>query len=72
MQYNDATAYVAAEYLAAYQRAIAVIASGRGAGAARSAGPQARDEISVKLSALYPRYEDAQRERVFAELLPRV
>ena len=66
------TGAAAAEYLAAYQRAIAVIASGRGAAAARSAGPQARDEISVKLSALYPRYEDAQRERVFAELLPRV
>ena len=30
------------------------------------------DGISIKLSALFPRYEDAQRERVFAELLPRV
>ena len=66
------TGAAAAEYLAAYQRAIAVIAGGRGPGAARAAGPQARDEISVKLSALYPRYEDAQRERVFAELLPRM
>jgi RHH-type proline utilization regulon transcriptional repressor/proline dehydrogenase/delta 1-pyrroline-5-carboxylate dehydrogenase len=28
--------------------------------------------ISVKLSALHPRFEEAQRERVFAELLPRL
>ena len=28
--------------------------------------------ISVKLSALHPRYEAAQRERVMRELLPRV
>ncbi len=65
----------ALEYLAAYQRAIAVIAAGHAAGAAPPAGPavaQGRDEISVKLSALYPRYEETQRERVFAELLPRL
>jgi RHH-type proline utilization regulon transcriptional repressor/proline dehydrogenase/delta 1-pyrroline-5-carboxylate dehydrogenase len=30
------------------------------------------DGISIKLSALHPRYEDAQRERVLAELVPRV
>ena len=65
------TEHAAQEYLAAYQRAIGVIAAGRAAGAACS-GPQGRDEISVKLSALYSRYEDAQRERVMAELLPRV
>ncbi len=28
--------------------------------------------ISIKLSALHPRYEELQRERVFSELLPRV
>jgi RHH-type proline utilization regulon transcriptional repressor/proline dehydrogenase/delta 1-pyrroline-5-carboxylate dehydrogenase len=32
----------------------------------------AADGISIKLSALFSRYEEAQRERVFAELLPRV
>jgi RHH-type proline utilization regulon transcriptional repressor/proline dehydrogenase/delta 1-pyrroline-5-carboxylate dehydrogenase len=32
----------------------------------------AADGISIKLSALFSRYEDAQRARVFAELLPRV
>jgi RHH-type transcriptional regulator, proline utilization regulon repressor / proline dehydrogenase / delta 1-pyrroline-5-carboxylate dehydrogenase len=35
-------------------------------------GPYTADGISIKLSALFSRYEDAQRERVFAELLPRV
>ena len=33
---------------------------------------EANDGISIKLSALHPRYEDAQRERVMAELVPRV
>jgi RHH-type transcriptional regulator, proline utilization regulon repressor / proline dehydrogenase / delta 1-pyrroline-5-carboxylate dehydrogenase len=38
-----------------------------------SAGPvTARDGISVKLSALHPRFEEAKRARVFAELLPRI
>jgi len=31
-----------------------------------------RPEISIKLSALHPRYEPSQRERVIAELLPRL
>ena len=30
------------------------------------------DTISIKLSALHPRFEEAQRARVFAELLPRL
>ncbi len=30
------------------------------------------DGISIKLSALHPRYEETQRERVLAELVPRV
>ncbi|MDO9074997.1 MAG: L-glutamate gamma-semialdehyde dehydrogenase [Rubrivivax sp.] len=67
------TEAAAAEYLAGYHLAIAAIARGRGeAAGAAPAGPQGRDEISVKLSALFSRYEDAQRGRVFAELLPRV
>lgn len=57
----------AARYLAAYRGAIEDIASGP-----RGEGPEASDGISIKLSALFPRYEDAQRERVFAELVPRV
>jgi RHH-type proline utilization regulon transcriptional repressor/proline dehydrogenase/delta 1-pyrroline-5-carboxylate dehydrogenase len=57
----------ALRYLAAYRGAIESIASGL-----RGEGPEASDGISIKLSALFSRYEDAQRERVFAELLPRV
>ena len=57
----------AQRYLAAYREAIAAIAAGRTA-----ASPHSADGISMKLSALFPRYEETQRERVFAELLPRV
>jgi RHH-type proline utilization regulon transcriptional repressor/proline dehydrogenase/delta 1-pyrroline-5-carboxylate dehydrogenase len=59
----------AERYLAAYRDAIAAIASHAGA------VPDdvfARPGISIKLSALHPRYELAQRERVLAELVPRV
>ena len=67
------TEAAAAEYLAAYQHAIGALADVRSeAERAAPAGPQGRDEISVKLSALFSRYEDGQRERVYAELLPRV
>ncbi len=57
----------AERYLASYANAIAAIAAGRTA-----ASPMAADGISIKLSALFSRYEDTQRDRVFAELLPRV
>jgi len=57
----------ARRYLASYANAIEAIAGGRVA-----AGPESADGISIKLSALFSRYEDAQRERVGAELLPRV
>lgn len=58
----------ALRYLASYTNAIKSIAAG-----ARPAGAtEQNDGISIKLSALHPRYEDAQRERVMAELVPRV
>ena len=57
----------AQRYLASYANAIAAIARGQVA-----ESPQTADGISIKLSALFSRYEDGQRERVFAELLPRV
>ena len=57
----------AQRYLASYLNAINAIAQGRSA-----PNPEAADGISIKLSALFSRYEEAQRERVFAELLPRV
>jgi RHH-type proline utilization regulon transcriptional repressor/proline dehydrogenase/delta 1-pyrroline-5-carboxylate dehydrogenase len=58
----------AQHYLESYRNAIAAIA--RDGHADRS--PVDNDGISIKLSALHPRYEDAQRERVLAELVPRV
>jgi RHH-type transcriptional regulator, proline utilization regulon repressor / proline dehydrogenase / delta 1-pyrroline-5-carboxylate dehydrogenase len=63
----------AERYLASYKNAIGAIAdaqSGRATGMRLT--PITSDGISIKLSALFSRYEDAQRERVFAELLPRV
>jgi len=61
------TAKDAARYLDAYRRAILAIGAG---------GPYpdvfAAPSISVKLSALHPRYEVGKRARVHAELTPRV
>ena len=57
----------AAHYHAAYVGAIKAIASGT-----KAASPELADGISIKLSALFSRYEVLQRERVFAEALPRV
>ncbi|HEY1230102.1 MAG TPA: proline dehydrogenase family protein, partial [Ramlibacter sp.] len=58
----------AARYLASYRQAIAAIAA-----RADAQGPVAlNDGISIKLSALHPRYEDTQHARVLAELVPRV
>ncbi len=61
------TAADAERYMTAYRGAIAAIG-----GAARSSDLRANPGISIKLSALHPRYEEAQRARVMAELVPRV
>jgi RHH-type proline utilization regulon transcriptional repressor/proline dehydrogenase/delta 1-pyrroline-5-carboxylate dehydrogenase len=58
----------ATRYLQGYHAAIVRI----GAAADPDADVLARPGISVKLSALHPRYEPAQRERVRRELLPRL
>ena len=58
----------AQRYLQSYQDAIGFIAQHTQAGAA----PDKSDGISIKLSALHPRYEDAQSQRVMRELVPRV
>jgi RHH-type proline utilization regulon transcriptional repressor/proline dehydrogenase/delta 1-pyrroline-5-carboxylate dehydrogenase len=58
----------AQKYLASYRHAIQAIAARADAGAPC----ERNDGISIKLSALHPRYEDAQRSRVMAELVPRV
>jgi RHH-type proline utilization regulon transcriptional repressor/proline dehydrogenase/delta 1-pyrroline-5-carboxylate dehydrogenase len=61
------TAEDAQRYLAHYEAAIAAIAA-----AAEPARPvQQNDGISIKLSALHPRYEALQQERVMEELVPR-
>ena len=61
------TAADAARYHRAYSHAIAAIGEAAGGKPAEAA-----PGISVKLSALHPRYEMAQRERVMHELLPRL
>ncbi|SED01917.1 L-proline dehydrogenase /delta-1-pyrroline-5-carboxylate dehydrogenase [Rhizobiales bacterium GAS188] len=61
------TAEDAARYFDSYAKAIEAI--GRAAG--NTPLPN-RPGISVKLSALHPRYEATSRERVMAELVPRV
>ncbi len=61
------TAADAARYLADYERAIHAIGA-----AAASRGILEGPGISIKLSALHPRYSRAQRARVMDELLPRL
>ena len=63
------TADDAARYMQAYRDAILAVGAERGkAGGGIFTAPS----ISVKLSALHPRYEHAKRTRVMAELTPRV
>ena len=58
----------ALRYLEAYHRAIREVAASVKAGTPAEAAPS----ISVKLSALFPRYEFTQRKRVHRELAPRL
>jgi len=58
----------ALRYLKSYSAAIEFIASHTDT----SRAPERNDGISIKLSALHPRYEDAHSGRVLAELVPRV
>ncbi|MEI2457013.1 bifunctional proline dehydrogenase/L-glutamate gamma-semialdehyde dehydrogenase PutA [Lysobacter firmicutimachus] len=59
----------ALRYLQAYRDAIHAIGK---SGNYKNSDVFAAPSISVKLSALHPRYEHAKRARVFAELTPRV
>jgi RHH-type proline utilization regulon transcriptional repressor/proline dehydrogenase/delta 1-pyrroline-5-carboxylate dehydrogenase len=62
-----ATAQDAARYLASYENALhAIGAASAGRGIYEGPG------LSIKLSALHPRYQRAQRQRVTEELLPRL
>ena len=62
------TAADADRYLAAYVEAIDAV----GRAASPSSAMTERPGVSIKLSALHPRYEVAQARRVFAELAPRL
>ena len=65
------TAADAERYFDAYEKAIdAIAAHSKSHDAGKSVF--ARPGISIKLSALHPRYEFAQRARVLTELVPRV
>ena len=62
-----ATAEDAARYLGSYENALhAIGAASAGRGIYEGPG------LSIKLSALHPRYQRSQRARVFDELLPRL
>ncbi|MEY4754397.1 MAG: hypothetical protein RJA44_2072, partial [Pseudomonadota bacterium] len=61
------TAQDASHYLAAYQQALRALAA-RG----RLARPQDGDGLSIKLSALEPRYEATRHAQVLAALVPQV
>ncbi|MEM7568141.1 MAG: proline dehydrogenase family protein, partial [Pseudomonadota bacterium] len=61
------TAVDADAFFASYSHAIEVLAA-----RARSADIRENPGISIKLSALHPRYEESQRTRVMGELGPRV
>ncbi|QIG51294.1 bifunctional proline dehydrogenase/L-glutamate gamma-semialdehyde dehydrogenase PutA [Nordella sp. HKS 07] len=64
------TAEDARRYLKAYENAMSVVGARAGSGGAD--GIFGKPSISVKLSALHPRYEEKQEARTMAELLPRV
>ncbi len=66
---TDADALI---YLASYKNAIISIATQATNTPATAKNTAENDGISIKLSALHPRYEDAQHSRVMAELVPRV
>lgn len=57
----------ALRYVDAYAAAIKTVGQ-----AAKGQGPQAGPGISIKLSALHPRYNFSQRSRVLNELVPRL
>ncbi|MDD5324129.1 MAG: L-glutamate gamma-semialdehyde dehydrogenase [Polaromonas sp.] len=62
------TAQDALHYQDSYTNAIVFIANQ----SSKTVATEQNDGISIKLSALHPRYEDAQHQRVMSELVPRV
>jgi RHH-type transcriptional regulator, proline utilization regulon repressor / proline dehydrogenase / delta 1-pyrroline-5-carboxylate dehydrogenase len=59
----------AADYFASYQHALKSISASIKSGADH---PRLKDGLSIKLSALHPRYDYTQKDRVMMELVPRV
>ena len=66
------TAHDAARYLDSYRKAIDAIGRSGPNGSFIGMDVFAAPSISIKLSALHPRYERAKRARVLAELAPQV
>ncbi|WP_297830239.1 bifunctional proline dehydrogenase/L-glutamate gamma-semialdehyde dehydrogenase PutA [Thermomonas sp.] len=66
------TAADAARYMDAYRMAIAAIGQSGPGGTFAGSDVFAAPSISIKLSALHPRYEHAKRARILAELAPRI
>ncbi|MFO1186141.1 MAG: proline dehydrogenase family protein [Alphaproteobacteria bacterium] len=58
----------ALKYLASYKNAVAAVS----AATERGTNVFMAQSVSVKLSALHPRYEFVKRERMYAELYPRM
>jgi RHH-type proline utilization regulon transcriptional repressor/proline dehydrogenase/delta 1-pyrroline-5-carboxylate dehydrogenase len=64
------TQHDAERYLASYRHAIEAIGTSAGEAGGGASDVRARPGISIKLSALHPRYGRATRDRVMRELLP--
>jgi RHH-type transcriptional regulator, proline utilization regulon repressor / proline dehydrogenase / delta 1-pyrroline-5-carboxylate dehydrogenase len=62
----------AKRYFGSYESAIRSIIVAMQKQGRIDADPRQSDGISIKLSALHPRYEEAQKHRVMSELVPRV
>ncbi|QNQ07868.1 bifunctional proline dehydrogenase/L-glutamate gamma-semialdehyde dehydrogenase PutA [Sphingomonas alpina] len=59
-------------YFNAYKNAIAAVGKARGGAGGKGGEVESVNGVSVKLSALHPRYEWAQVDRIKAEMLPRL
>jgi RHH-type transcriptional regulator, proline utilization regulon repressor / proline dehydrogenase / delta 1-pyrroline-5-carboxylate dehydrogenase len=66
------TDHDAKRYFAAYEHAIRAIIAAKEKHGHANDDPRSSDGISIKLSALHPRYEELQKHRVMTELVPRV
>jgi RHH-type proline utilization regulon transcriptional repressor/proline dehydrogenase/delta 1-pyrroline-5-carboxylate dehydrogenase len=70
--YREALQAIAASEAASVNASVTASVTANTAHGRAGAGPAERDGLSIKLSALHPRYEESQRDRVMVELVPRV